>query len=69
MARALRFERSGGRYHVTARGNERKPIYRDDSDRCHFQELLSDLGERFGTRIQAFVLMDNHFHLLLGDKT
>jgi REP element-mobilizing transposase RayT len=65
MARALRFERVGGRYHVTDRGNERKPIFRDDPDRFHFLELLSELAERFGTRLHAFVLMDNHFHLLV----
>jgi len=65
MARALRIERPGGRYHVTARGNERKPIYRDDADRTHFLELLGEDTERFGLRIHAYVLMDNHFHLLL----
>jgi putative transposase len=65
MARPLRFERPGARYHVTARGNERKPIFRDDSDRYHFLELLSDLAERFGVRIHAYVLMENHFHLLV----
>jgi putative transposase len=30
MARPLRIEKAGGWYHVTARGNERKSIYRDD---------------------------------------
>ncbi len=65
MARALRIEQPGGRYHITARGNERKPIYRDDFDRAHFLELLAELGERFGARVHAYVLMDNHFHLLL----
>src|SRR5271165_3864766 len=65
MARALRIERPGGRYHVTARGNERKDIFRDDTDRFHFLELLSELGGRFGVRIHAYVLLDNHYHLLL----
>ena len=65
MARALRIERPGGRYHVTARGNERKAIFRDDTDHFHFLELLSELGERFGVRVHAYVLMDNHYHLLL----
>jgi len=65
MARPLRIERPGGRYHVTARGNERKAIFRDDTDRFHFLELLSELGERFGAKVHAYVLMDNHFHLLL----
>ena len=65
MARPLRIERPGGRYHATARGNERKPIYQEDRDRAHFLELLGQLGERFGVRVHAYVLMDNHFHLLL----
>ena len=65
MARALRIERPGGRYHVTARGNERKEIFRDHTDRFHFLQSLSELGERFGVRVHAYVLMDNHYHLLL----
>jgi len=65
MARALRIERLGGRYHVTARGNDRQAIFRNDADRLHFLELLAGLGARFGTRVHAYVLMDNHFHLLL----
>jgi REP element-mobilizing transposase RayT len=65
MARPLRIERPGGRYHVTARGNERKAIYRDDSDRTHFLELLAEQTERFALRIHAYALMDNHFHLQL----
>jgi putative transposase len=65
MARPLRIERPGGRYHVTARGNERKAIFRQDADRFHFLELLAELSERFGSKLQAYVLMDNHFHLLL----
>jgi putative transposase len=65
MARALRIERAGGWHHVTARGNDRKNIYQDSGDRFHFLELLSQLGERFGVRVHAYVLMDNHYHLLL----
>jgi len=65
VARALRIQRAGGRYHVTARGNERKKIFRDDTDHFHFLELLSQFGEQFGARVHAYVLMDNHYHLLL----
>src|SRR5260370_536056 len=64
MARALRIERSGGRDHVTARGKERKGHFRADSDRVHFLELLGELDEGFGVRVHAYVLMDNHYHLL-----
>ncbi len=48
-----------------ARGNERRDIFRDDRDRRHFLEVLAELPERFGTLIHAWVLMDNHYHLLV----
>lgn len=65
MARPLRIERAGGWYHVTARGNERRAIYRDDHDRLHFCELLEEMVQRFGVRLHAYVLMENHYHLIL----
>ncbi len=65
MARALRIERVGGRFHATARGNERKNIFRDDTDRFHFLELLSEMPERFGVALHAYALMDYHYHLLM----
>ena len=45
MARPLRIEYPGAYYHVTARGNERKAIFRDDQNREKFLELLGR-GER-----------------------
>jgi hypothetical protein len=33
MARPLRIEYPGAHYHVMSRGNERRPIVRDDADR------------------------------------
>ena len=65
MARPLRIERVGGRHHVVARGNERRAIFRDDKDRTRFIQLLAELPDRFGTRLHAWVLMDNHYHLLI----
>ena len=65
MARALRIEIPGGRHHLTARGNERKDIFRDDTDRFHFLELLGEVSQRFGARVHAYALMHNHYHLLL----
>jgi putative transposase len=47
MARPLRIDRPGGWYHVTARGNERKSIFRDDRDRRHFLELLAEWFRAF----------------------
>ncbi|HNQ88253.1 MAG TPA: transposase [Verrucomicrobiota bacterium] len=65
MARPLRIERAGGWYHVSARGNERRAIYRDDRDRRHFLEVLAEMVLRYRVRLHGFVLMDNHYHLLL----
>jgi REP element-mobilizing transposase RayT len=65
MARPLRIEIPGGWYHVTARGNERRAIWRDDRDRRHFLALLEKFVERFRVSVHAYVLMDNHYHLLL----
>ena len=50
---------------MTARGNERKAIFRTEADRRHFLALLGTLAERLGVLVHAYVLMDNHFHLLL----
>ena len=65
MARPLRIVRPGGWYHITGRGNERKAIYRSERDRRHFLELLAGMTELFRVRLHAFVLMDNHYHLLV----
>ncbi|HUJ10221.1 MAG TPA: transposase [Verrucomicrobiae bacterium] len=64
MARPVRIEVAGGWYHVTARGNERRAVFREDRDRQRFLEFLAEAVERFGLRCQAYVLMDNHYHLL-----
>src|SRR5437762_6446414 len=65
MARPLRINLAGGWYHVTARGNERRVIYRDDEDRDHFLNLVAEMVELFQLHVHAYVLMPNHYHLLL----
>ena len=65
MSRPLRIEVAGGCYHVTARGVERSAIFRDDADGERFVELLGQAATRFGFVVHAWVLMGNHYHLLL----
>ena len=43
----------------------RRDIFNRDEDRQKFLALVSELPERFGVEIHAFVLMDNHYHALL----
>jgi REP element-mobilizing transposase RayT len=42
MARPLRVEFAGALYHVTARGNERRAVFRDDEDRQRFLATLEE---------------------------
>jgi REP element-mobilizing transposase RayT len=53
MSRPSRIEIPGGRYHITARGNDRGLIFRTDRDRLHFLELLAELPSRFGSRVRG----------------
>lgn len=65
MARSPRIEYNDAVYHVLSRGNERGNIFIDDRDRECFLSKLEELVSRFLFRIHAYVLMSNHFHLLL----
>ena len=65
MARPLRIDIENGVYHVTARGWERRRIVRDDRDRQQWFTLLDRVMVRCAWRCFAWVLMNNHFHLLL----
>jgi REP element-mobilizing transposase RayT len=65
MARPLRIEFAGAFYHVTARGNERQPIFRCDTDRHRFLAMLADTVGQYRLLLHAYVLMDNHYHLLV----
>ena len=55
----------GGWYHITTRGLGRREIFHDTHDREHFLELLEGVVTRYGVVLHAYVLMDNHYHLLI----
>jgi putative transposase len=65
MPRRLRVQFEGATYHVMSRGNGRQDIVADDRDRRHFVELLGAQVGRSGWELISFVLLSNHFHLLL----
>jgi REP element-mobilizing transposase RayT len=65
MARQLRIQYPGAYYHVTCRGNERNRIFKDDDDRRRFLGLLDESLETYQVVLYAYVLMDNHFHLVV----
>jgi len=65
MGRAWRIEYEGAFYHLMSRGNNGQDIYFTDDDRRLFLETLSEMSERFDIEIYAYVLMSNHYHLLV----
>jgi putative transposase len=66
MARPVRLQHEAAVYHVTMRGNERRPIFRDDSDRGRFLTQLAQSVGLFAVRLYLYCLMTNHVHLVLG---
>jgi REP element-mobilizing transposase RayT len=65
VARPLRLEVADGIYHLIARGNERREIYRDERDRLSFLEILQATLTRYRWRCLGYCLMSNHYHLLV----
>ena len=65
MSRPLRLEHSGAIWHVTSRGNERGEVFRDEVDREKWLEVAGRVAETAGWRVHAYVLMGNHYHLLV----
>ncbi|WP_257284586.1 transposase [Endozoicomonas sp. SESOKO1] len=65
MSRPLRIEYAGALYHVTSRGNERKPIYREEVDFNLFLDTLAEVCDRFNWVIHSWCLMTNHYHLVV----
>ena len=65
MSRPLRLEYAGAFWHVTARGNERRDIFREEADRDDFLRILGRTVTLFRWRLHAYVLMGNHYHLLV----
>ena len=65
MPRMRRIQIPGAIYHIFARGNEKKNIFKSDDD---YKKLLNIIKEAFGRSnftIYAYALMPNHYHFLL----
>ena len=65
MPRQARIDAPDALHHIICRGIERRPIFKDDSDRSDFVGRLSVLLPETATRCYAWALIPNHFHLLL----
>jgi putative transposase len=68
MARPLRMDEEDSFYHVLNRGNERRAIFRDAHDCEGFLTRLGRCSQRFSLGVYAYVLMGNHYHLLVRTR-
>lgn len=69
MARLPRLVVPGLPHHVIQRGNDRQPIFRDDVDRRRYLETLLDVTRTNRVAVHAYVLMDDHMHMLATPAT
>ena len=69
MARLPRLTLPGYPHHVIQRGNNRQAIFANPADYQRLLDLLDDNARQFEVAIHAYVLMSNHFHLLLTPQT
>jgi REP element-mobilizing transposase RayT len=65
MPRKPRIEYEGAFYHVIIRGNQRQNIFKDEEDFGKYLKILSRYKERYDFHLYAYVLMNNHVHLLV----
>ena len=65
MPRTARASQGGYCYHVLNRGNGRRTVFHKDGDYAAFLKLLTQAAERTPVRLLGYVLLPNHFHLVL----
>ncbi len=68
MARPYRLQGENCFYHITSRGDDRKKVYINEYDFKKFLEYLLRAKERFNFCLYAYVLMPNHYHLLIETR-
>jgi len=64
MARLPRLILPDHPHHIILRGNNRQAIFFSDLDREHLLATLAEAASQYRVAIHAYVLMDNHLHLL-----
>jgi putative transposase len=68
LGRPLRLAPGGIVYHVLNRANARVPIFDGPRDYLAFIRSLSEAVEREATRLLAYCIMPNHWHLVIWPR-
>lgn len=69
MARLPRLVISGQPQHVIVRGNNRSDIFRSETDYQFYLTKLQLACDKHKCKLHAYVLMNNHVHLLITPQT
>jgi putative transposase len=69
MARLARLSLPGLPHHIIQRGNNGQPIFKTSADYQRMLAILQEQAQEFQVAVHAYVLMDNHFHLLVTPQT
>jgi putative transposase len=69
MARQARIVVPGQPLHIIHRGNNRQDVFKSEQDHRRFIEDLAVSRNKSGCSLHAYVLMPNHYHLLLTPPT
>lgn len=64
MARLARLSLADYPHHIIQRGNNGQRIFNAEPDRQYWLDLLLEYSRSFGVAVHAYVLMDNHVHVL-----
>ena len=58
-----------GHYHIVNRGVEQRVVYKEHEDYEHFLNILCTACQLYDVQLHGYVLMSNHYHLLIETKT
>lgn len=68
MSRTARKKSASGIYHLVVRGINRQNIFEYTEDREKYLDSLKSVKEISGFKLYGYCLLDNHVHLLIGEK-
>ncbi len=68
MGRPKRADDGGLIYHVLNRANAQMTIFEHDGDYEAFEQVLEAAVDRTGTRLLAYCVMPNHWHLIVWPR-
>ena len=64
MARTARVVVPGSPHHIVQRGARLMKVFFSEADKNNYLKILNNQALRFGLKIWAYCLMDNHVHLV-----